>query len=235
MTKLRQKKRLDNKYVPQKVGMLRRLASRQAQLRQHAREAGESVILDLADGWSTGDPQLDFMLYVCDGEYDENVLLAYKQLQDLIMLNHGKQALLVQKAEYLQTGIFVAIRTIQLVELRADILEYDIDRGIVGIPVHSGYYVFREFYAPEQDEVHHAELLISGKMAYVGPMATVDESFGRTTRNGQGLQEVPRHAPFDMNIHPWRADDMFQFHAIGQEHIDSMHRQWMRMLQKQRK
>lgn len=228
---MRPKKKLERKYLPQKINSLRRLARRLRALREHARQAGESVVCDISDGWSTGDPLTDFVLVDCDGEYDEDALAYYRQLHDLVLLSTGRQAIIAQQAECWYESEVTVIRTITLIQIRSGAMEFDTNKGLIGIPTVKDYYIRREFFNPEEDEVRGVAMLIDGTMAYAGPLASNDAPMRHTRRNKQGLHEVPVDTPFDLFIHPWDTEMLFQYHGIDQEMLKSMHEEWMRMRQ----
>lgn len=217
-------------YTPEKVSRLIQVANRIDKIKSLASDIGEDIVLDIIDGWTTGDTLLDFVLVACDGVYDTSILsLQYRKLLDLGLRKPNQRILVVKKAEHHYDNEIFTLRNIVLAQLRPDTTKFDIDSLSIKIPVHPRFLVWKEFMAKN--------LFVSGyqildtKWLTTGLLYNALCDFGKVTIDNQGFASVPDDAVCDIELFPAKDKScLYEDHGIDTIMLDKLNQTWVQTL-----
>jgi hypothetical protein len=213
-------------HVPEKLDRLIRETRRVQGIQDHLCDLQDSIVLDLIDGWTTGDRLVDFALVACNGIYDESIINGqYRAFQDLVLGNPHRRLLVVQEAEHLFDFEMYIIRNVYVTELRVDPLVFDIDLQLMSIPVDSGYLVWREIL---RDGVTTSmSAFVPGTFLQVGPLENDFCPFGTCHQSPDGAVLVPPIASCMVYPHPWNQEYIEQRHGIDAALFRHLVREWV--------
>lgn len=189
--------------------------------------------MDLIDGWSTGDPLLDFIFVSCNGIYDPWVIYAqYKRLFDLGLRKPGQKIMVIQKAEFNTFDGPVIIRNIHMAELRPDVIESDIDSFTIKIPVKTGHFVWKEL-IQERGLIMSCYKTFKDEWLKTGPLYNQYCDYGAVRNDNDGFLYVPDDAVCEIELLP-DTDKiiLFQDHGINEEMLDKINHAWVKELTK---
>jgi len=135
-------------YLPSKVDRLMQATHRIQKLHASMHELSQDIMLDIIDGWTSGDTLLDFVLLACDGVYDPFILaLQYRKLHEIGLRKPQQLLLVTQKALYYnEEGDEFYLCNIHLAVLRAEHIHFDNDSLVMRLPVEPGHLIWSEFY-----------------------------------------------------------------------------------------
>lgn len=200
-------------YAPEKVREIRKMLKAKADLSCRISALQEELFFDITDGWGSGDVLLDFVLSSCLGLYDEAVVNTYRTLQESVYRHVGKYMLVIQKAKYCNAMNVTILRNIYLACVRSGDIEFDINRGIMGIPVAPKYLLFREMMDSNLVLVTR-QMMLNGSSLYVGPLENDYCSVGNVKQQGDDLSYAHTIAPCTVLFHPWNMSDLERHYAI---------------------
>lgn len=133
-------------YTPEKLEQIEIHTRKLEEIQYALDDLNEEIFSDIVDGWTTGDKFLDFILVACNGIYDPLVIcMQYRRLSDMGLRKPGQQIMLIQKTKKYLNEELVVLRNIYLANLRAEMLDFDINNQTLHVPVETKYFVWREF------------------------------------------------------------------------------------------
>lgn len=216
------------KYVPEKAKQLQRIVEHMDRLRGHLDDLEEDITLDLIEGWSTGDPILDFALVTCNGAYDQFVIsMQYRRLFDLGLRRPGQRILVVQKAEHSTDDGITELRNIYLATLRKAEVTCDINTLTLQIPVEPHYFVWQEFF--QHDHLIGGYRTDPSPWLATGPLHNQYCDFGAARKDEQELRFVPEDAVCDIELLPdVDKSYLYEVHGIDEHLLNRLHQYWIR-------
>ncbi|MCA9354716.1 MAG: hypothetical protein KC877_04315 [Candidatus Kaiserbacteria bacterium] len=220
--------RTAEQYLPARMRRIMGLSRKVRRMNDQLDELGQDTVLDLIDGWSTGDPVKDFCLVACDGIFDEQVLeFNYRVIHSLGMRFPGREILVVKKAGYYDEEGFGMLRMVQLATLRKDLAEFDIDSISMRLPVEPGHFQWSEYRSGEvfmpATRTHDESWLTAG------PLYSVHTLFGRVQKTTEGFEHVPDDAVCEVFLLPAEDPDwLLNEYGVSSSMIQELRRTWFR-------
>lgn len=213
-------------HLPEKLEELVRQTEHVNSIHDRICDLQDSIALDIIDGRTTGDRLLDFALVACNGVYDTSILEEqYRTLYNMVLASPHRRVLVVQEAEHLFDFEMYIIRNVYVAELRARPLEFDIDLQLIGIPVDSGYLVWREILT--SGVVTSVSTFVPGDWLKVGPLENDLCPFGNGHQTASGAVMVPPIASCVVYPHPWNQEYIERVHGIDAELFRHLVREWV--------
>ncbi|MCA9360238.1 hypothetical protein KC850_04375 [Candidatus Kaiserbacteria bacterium] len=214
-----------DEYVPEMLSKLTAYIEEINKLQKKADDMSEQIVIDITDGWSTGDQALDFALIACDGNYNPYVLEQYRQVADLGLRNPNNRILVVQVAESWWGEDTVLIRNIYFAQLNAKATIFDIDSMSIHIPVHTGYLLWRE--SIEDGELSSECEKIDDTWIKVGLLRGEYLDYALSVGDDDSSSYVPLDSPCEIELLPVEhKDDLLEKYAIDNGHLDLLERRW---------
>ena len=205
-------------YIPQQIEELKSLAEEQRRLLERSDELQERLLMDIADGWSTGDPLEDFIISACNGMYNTTAIRCqYDWIQDQFQICGGKYVLIVQQAEYFYEEFIYILRNVYFGQPRADNIIFDINQGLMGLPIQMKYLVYREMMTGE--DMAKKWIMLDAPLIYVGPLLNECCTIERAERCKERRSFVPSRAACQVFFHPWNHNVLFQDCGIDEEFL----------------
>lgn len=217
-------------HVVEKVEKLKALNEIYESYRNCIEKLQDDVVLDIIDGWTTGDEVLDFMLVACDGEYDQEIMDSqYRWLTDLALTKPDQRIMIIQKSEAPMGTELVVIRNIYLATLRCEEIDYDINNLSIGIPVMPNYYFWREIIL--DDTLLTGSKLPESEYIKIGPLANEHCNKSICHKHPEGAIFVPEESVCEVILLSEHDPvKLSEAHGIDQEMLANLHREWTRYM-----
>jgi len=213
-------------YIPEKLRRIEHIAQQMDRLRYVQEALAEDVVIDIIEGWSTGDELLDFVLVACNGIYDPYVIcMQYRRLYDLGLRTPGQQLLVIMKAEQYVDEDVVILRKIFIVNMRKDVVLFDIDTLSMKIPVESGYYSWMECY--QNGYVISGYKMHDDDWLQTGPIHNQYSEYMNAEREDEMLY-VPQTAVCTIELLPIHDyGELLEDHGFTKDDLNYFYRTWL--------
>lgn len=204
--------------IPEQIRELQEVQKEINDLSCYIEGLRERLFLDISNGWSSGDVMQDFAISSCLGLCDEAVLDSYRTLQESIYRHVGKYMLVIQKAECRDVMGVVIIRNMYLACVASEDIDFDIRRGLMGLPTSSRCVLFQEKMDSDLEPIG-VETILTGSRLYVGPLESEHCAIGSAKQQGNDLSYVHPTAPCTIFFHPWDMSELWRQHMIDGEFL----------------
>lgn len=171
----------------------------------------------------------NFVVLSCDGEYDLEVMEQYKLLEENFGCAEGAYLLVIQRGYVLdEDDEMIFINRVFVAEPRDDKVQYEVQRGLMGLPVQGGILLFTENIF--EDVIQEVTLWIEDtSMIFVGPLVNylcheerLDEGEG-----DEDMMIIRPSAPVSVFFHPFPYVDIEMQFGIPCEQISSFIRHYI--------
>ncbi len=190
----------------------------------------DGIVLDIAEGWSTGDKLLDFVLLACKGNYDQFVIsMQYRSLYDLGIRKPKQQIIVIQKSEYYDDyeGVII-IRNIYIANLRDVTVDFDLDNLQIRIPVEPNFFCLREFINKKTGLLFSEHELITGGWLITGPIHNQYCDYS-TTEEINEIIYLDCNSVCEIELLPAKdVGNLFINHGINNQSLNQMNQNWIR-------
>lgn len=215
------------KYAPFKLQKQIKTIEQITELQGRADNLAEELMLDIIDGWTTGNEVQDFALLSCDGQFDPYMQLRYQGVSDIGLRKAGERILIVQQAEHQHGEQFFMLRNIYLATLRPAPTAFDLNEIEVRLPVEPNYLLWRE--------LMNENMLLSGHRTEPSlwiKLGSLDDSFtaaAPAATDDNGIASAPFSAPWGYVLLPEiDRSSLFEKFGIDTDMLDILHATWIR-------
>ncbi len=218
---------VSRKYVPEKFSHLVEITNEMEKVKAKVASLKEDIVLDIIDGWTTGDTLLDFVLVVCNGTFDTQLFQRYQDLSKIGLRNPNQQIIVIQKALREENGELLMLRDVYLAELRPEEVRFDINSQLIHLPVKPQYFLL--MHAINRGVILQGHRIVEKEWLTVGVLRSLFNDYQYVYTGEDGFSFVPQSATCDVELLS-TADrqSLFTNHAVDAEMLDYLHGSWTR-------